>query len=199
VNPSRRIDGRRLSHEVNQTVRRLAVQRVVRGLRPSDVSRDLGLCRTTIYRWLRAYERDGVRGLAARTHPGRAPRAPRASWDDLRRVVLAHAPRDAGLDALRWTRRAAAELIARRTGVRIDLPSAGRLLARLGLVPRGEPIGPGQELPQSGAATLFAVDGRGAFLCARIEASDGPVRRASIARRLAEAAGPRCSLRFRPD
>lgn len=45
-----KIDGRTLSHETSETIRRMAVRRVRDGERPSDVIRSFGLCRTSIYR-----------------------------------------------------------------------------------------------------------------------------------------------------
>jgi transposase len=67
------IDGRTLSHETSETIRQLAVQRVKEGERPSRVIKSYGLCRTTIYKWLRATKRGGMKPLKARQHPGRAP------------------------------------------------------------------------------------------------------------------------------
>ncbi|MGH9720556.1 MAG: helix-turn-helix domain-containing protein [Bryobacteraceae bacterium] len=68
-----RIDGRTLSHETSETIRQLAVRRVKEGEAPSAVSSSYGLCRTTIYKWLTAARRGGVRALVARKHPGRKP------------------------------------------------------------------------------------------------------------------------------
>jgi hypothetical protein len=43
------IDGRTLSHETSEHIRRMAVRRVEQGERPSSVIASYGLCRTTIY------------------------------------------------------------------------------------------------------------------------------------------------------
>ena len=67
-----RIDGRSLDHKTLQHLRTAAVRRVVEdGEAPSAVMESMGLCRTSIYRWLRRYEDAGLEG------PGRAdcPRA----------------------------------------------------------------------------------------------------------------------------
>src|SRR6266540_4724526 len=68
-----RIDGRTLSHETSETIRRQAVQRVKEHEVPSHVIKGYGLCRTTIYKWLRAERRGGAAALTARKHPGRRP------------------------------------------------------------------------------------------------------------------------------
>ena len=60
-----RIDGRTLSHETSETIRRLAVQRVKEGAAPSAVITSYGLCRTTIYKWLTAERRGGAAALTA--------------------------------------------------------------------------------------------------------------------------------------
>jgi hypothetical protein len=49
-----KIDGRTLDHGTSEHIRILAVRRVREDKeKPSEVIKSLGLCRTTIYRWLR--------------------------------------------------------------------------------------------------------------------------------------------------
>ena len=67
------LDGRTLSHEMSETICRIAVQRVKEGEKPSVVIRSFGLGRTSIYRWLNTERTHGATGLAARAHPGRQP------------------------------------------------------------------------------------------------------------------------------
>jgi hypothetical protein len=61
-----KIDGRILSHETSEAIRRMAVKRVLEGEAPSAVMKSYGLCRTTIYPWLRAHERGGETLLKSR-------------------------------------------------------------------------------------------------------------------------------------
>jgi hypothetical protein len=49
-----KIDGRKLSHETLEQIRLMAVRRVQAGEKASRVIASYGLCRTDIYRWLRA-------------------------------------------------------------------------------------------------------------------------------------------------
>jgi transposase len=65
-----KIDGRTLSHEVSEKIRQMAVQRVQAGELPSTVIASYGLCRTSIYRWLRAAKQRGPDALRARKPPG---------------------------------------------------------------------------------------------------------------------------------
>jgi len=58
-----KIDGRTLDHKTLEHLRITAVRRVVEdGEAPATVMKSLGLCRTSIYRWLRCYEQDGWEG-----------------------------------------------------------------------------------------------------------------------------------------
>jgi transposase len=52
----------------------MAVRRVRAGERPSDVIRSYGLCRTSIYRWLRAARARGEEALASRKASGPPPK-----------------------------------------------------------------------------------------------------------------------------
>jgi transposase len=176
-----RIDGRRLSHETSAAIRRLAVERVARGERPSAVIARYGMCRTTIYRWLRAARRGGLGALAPRRHPGRPPRVTDGQAARVRARLLDRTPADHGLPGALWTRRTVAELVRRHTGTAIGPIAAGRLLRRLALDRRCEPALLPEAASRGGAYVLLAADGRGSFLCRRLEDPPTPanVRRAA--------------------
>ena len=131
-----RIDGRTLSHETSETIRHLAVLRVKDGERPSSVIQSYGLCRTTIYKWLRAARRGGAAALTARTHPGRRPAlAPRQKLQ-VRQWINGKDPRQYGFDFGLWTRQIVAALIAEKFEVRLGVTAVGRLLAELDITPQ---------------------------------------------------------------
>jgi transposase len=131
-----RIDGRTLSHDTSETIRELAVQRVKEGEAPSDVIKSYGLCRTTIYKWLKAERRGGAAALKARKHPGRKPAlAPRQKLQ-VRRWINGKDPRQYGFDFGLWTRQIVAALIAQKFGVRLGVTAVGRLLAELDITPQ---------------------------------------------------------------
>ncbi len=66
-----KIDGRTLSHKALEHMRILAVRRVVEdGEAPSEVMKSLGLCRTTIYPWLRKHADQGMDALVERIAQG---------------------------------------------------------------------------------------------------------------------------------
>jgi len=131
-----RIDGRTLSHETSETIRQLAVRRVKEGEAPSAVIKSYGLCRTTIYKWLTAARRGGVRALVARRHPGRKPALTPRQKLQVRGWINGKDPRQYGFDFGLWTRQIVAALIAQKFGVRLGVTAVGRLLAELDITPQ---------------------------------------------------------------
>ena len=65
--------GRTLDHATLETIRKMAVQRVREGERPSDVIASFGMHRCTIYGWLKAVRGrgHGLKALAAKPASGR--------------------------------------------------------------------------------------------------------------------------------
>ena len=131
-----KIDGRTLPHNTSEMIRRWAVRRVKAGETPSDVMKSYGLCRTTIYRWLRAVERGGEKALRARKHPGPQTKLRPAQKLKVRRWISGKDPRQYGFDFGLWTRQIVAVLIAKRFGVKLGVTAVGRLLAELDITPQ---------------------------------------------------------------
>ena len=130
------IDGRTLSHETSETLRLLAVRRVKDGERPSSVIKSYGLCRTTIYKWLKAERRGGEKALKARKHPGPPPALSPEQKLQVRRWINGKDPRQYGFDFGLWTRQIVAALIEQKFGVRLGVTAVGRLLAALDITPQ---------------------------------------------------------------
>jgi transposase len=130
------IDGRTLSHEMSEHIRLMAVRRVHAGETPSAVIHSYGLCRTTIYRWLRAARRGGEESLRSRRHPGRKPFLSPRQKLQVRRWINGKDPRQYGFDFGLWTRGIVAALIEERFGVRLGVTAVGRLLAELDITPQ---------------------------------------------------------------
>lgn len=180
ANPGR-IDGRRLSRGTSQAIRHLAVKAVARGDRPSEIMARYGFCRTTIYRWLRTAARHGERALDRRPHPGRRPRVTRSDAESIRDSLIGHSPSDLGVAGTLWTRTAVARLVERRLKMWIGPMGATRLLRRVGLQPRGAAV--------AGLSLLYAVDGRGSFLCERRRPNETPADLRRMMGRLSSDAG----------
>src|SRR5271166_5069255 len=112
-----KVDGRTIPHDTSEMIRRSAVRRVKAGESASSVMKSYGLCRTTIYRWLRAVEQGGEKVLRARKHPGPKTKLTPAQKLKVRRWITGKDPRQYGFDFGLWTRQIVAALIARRFGV----------------------------------------------------------------------------------
>src|SRR5258708_6737241 len=132
-----KIDGRAIDHKTLEHFRKLAVKRVIEdGEAPSDVMKSLGLCRTTIYPWLRRYEAKGMEALVARIAQGPEPKLTEKQRQQVKRWILGKDPRQYGFDFGLWSRRIVRELIGAKFGIELGLTAVGRLLASLGITPQ---------------------------------------------------------------
>ncbi len=131
-----KIDGRTLSHDVSEQIRIMAVRRVREGERPSEVVRSYGLCRTTIYRWMRAARRGGEKALKSRKAPGPRPRLTDRQKRQVFRWINGKDPRQYGFDFGLWTRKIVQALIAEEFGLELGITAVGRLLAELEITPQ---------------------------------------------------------------
>lgn len=132
----KRRDGRSLSHEVLEEIRKNAIQRVRDGEDPSTVIASFGFCRTTIYKWMRAAKRGGIGALSSTKAPGRRPKLTPTQESQVRRWINGKDPRQYGFDFGLWTRHIVRQLIWDRFQIEMNVISVGRLLARLGITPQ---------------------------------------------------------------
>lgn len=127
-------DGRGLDHETLENLRRLAVRRVVEdGEEPSAVIASLGLCRTSIYPWLRTFHHAGWGALSQRIAPGPKPKLTEEQRQQVKHWIAGKDPRHHGLRRDLWTRKLIAKLIKKKLGVQLGVTAVGLLLAHLGI------------------------------------------------------------------
>jgi transposase len=132
-----KIDGRTLDHKALEHIRILAVRRVVEdGEAPSEVMKSLGLCRTSIYPWLRTYEDQGMEALVEKIAQGPEPKLSEKQRQQVKRWILGKDPRQYGFDFGLWTRRIVSTLIEEKMGIDLGLTAVGRLLAGLDITPQ---------------------------------------------------------------
>ncbi len=131
-----RIDGRTLTHETSETIRKMAIRRVRNGEAASVVIKSYGLCRTTIYKWLRKARHGGERALRSTKARGRPPLLSPRQKLQIRRWIIGKDPRQYGFDFGLWTRQIVGELIAMRLDVRLGVTAVGRLLSELDITPQ---------------------------------------------------------------
>ena len=106
------IDGRTLDHKTLAHIRRQAVRRVVEdGELPAEVMKSYGLCRTTIYPWLREFKDQGWEALAESISQGPEPKLTDAQKQRVKRWILGKDPRQYGFDFGLWSRRIVQQLI----------------------------------------------------------------------------------------
>ena len=93
-----KIDGRTLAYKALEPLRTLAVKRVMEdGEAPSTVRESLGLCRTSIYPWLREFQDKGWEALAERMARGPEPKLTEGQRQQVRRWILGKDPRQYGM------------------------------------------------------------------------------------------------------
>jgi len=114
----------------------MACRRVREGERPRDVIASYGLCRTSIYRWLRAERKRGEKALESTIGSGRPPKLTDKQKQQVRRWICGKDPRQYGFDFGLWTRQTIAALIKERMGIALGLTAVGRLLATLHITPQ---------------------------------------------------------------
>jgi transposase len=124
-----KVDGRTLSHETSESIRRMAVKRVLEGEAPSAVMKSYGLCRTTIYRWLRAHKKGGDGALTSRRATGRPPKLTARQEGQVRRWICGKDPRQYGFDFGLWTRQIVSKLVEEKFKCKLGVTAVGRLLA----------------------------------------------------------------------
>lgn len=130
-------DGRKLNHQALETLRLLAVRRVVEGgEQPGEVMRSPGLCRTSIYPWLRKHKKNGGEALRMRKASGPKPKLNEKQRQQVSRWIIGKDPRQHGFDFGLWTRQIVAQLVEEKFGIGMKLTAVGRLLARMGITPQ---------------------------------------------------------------
>ena len=126
-----------MDHKTLEHVRKLAIKRVIEdGEAPSEVMKSLGLCRTTIYPWLRKYEDAGMEALVEKIAQGPQPKLTQKQRQQVKRWILGKDPRQYGFDFGLWSRRIVRELIEAKFGIELGLTAVGRLLASLDITPQ---------------------------------------------------------------
>jgi transposase len=132
-----KIDGRTLVHKTLEHLRVTAVKRVLEdGEAPSVVIESMGLCRTSIYRWLRKFESAGWEALAEKIAKGPEPKLTDKERQQVKRWIVGKDPRQYGFEFGLWTRQIVADLILKKMGVSLCVTAVGKLLAQLEVTPQ---------------------------------------------------------------
>jgi transposase len=126
-------DARKLDHKTLEAIRIRAVEQVQAGESPEVVIKALGFSRPCIYNWLAAYRAGGWHALRARPLMGRPKKISGRQMKWIYNTITLKNPMQYKFEFALWTRGMIRTLINERYGIKLSLPSVGRLLAQLGL------------------------------------------------------------------
>jgi len=115
--------------------RRRAAEYFQAGKSLRTVAEQFGVDRSSVKRWKTAWKAGGVEALAAKRHPGPAPKLSDAQRDELIEIVLA-GPTAAGYRTDLWTCLRIAAVIRKRFGVEYHPGHLSRILHELGFSPQ---------------------------------------------------------------
>jgi transposase len=115
--------------------RRIAADLLQDGKSTAEIAQLLRVHVSSVKRWKKSFQRDGLTGLAAKPHPGPRARLTEDQQHALCDLIIAGA-RAAGYDTDLWTCRRVAALICDRFGVSYHFNHVGKLLHQLGFRPQ---------------------------------------------------------------
>jgi transposase len=132
-------DGRKLSDEVLEAFRLLALRGVELGYTQTEMAELLGVRQETVNRWWAAYSQEGPEAL-----PGRRSGRPQGSGrllkdeqaEHIKSLINSKSPRELELPHALWTRRAVGDLIRKEFNIDLADRSVGQYLARWGYTPK---------------------------------------------------------------
>ena len=126
-----------MDHQALEQLRIIAVRRVVEeGERPSSVATSLGLCRTSIYPWLRDYHANGWDSLVGTVAAGPISKLSESQKKQVKRWIIGKDPRQYGFDFGLWTRKIVKTLIRDRMEIDLGLTAVGRMLTQMNITPQ---------------------------------------------------------------
>lgn len=128
----RKDDARKLDRKTQEALRIRAVKRIRSGESPEIVAQAIGVNRTTVYDWLAKHREGGLSALKERKAPGRQPKLDGKKIKWLFDVLTQKNPQQLKFEFALWTREMIQKIIKDQFGIRLSLPSIGRLLAQLG-------------------------------------------------------------------
>lgn len=129
-------DGRKISNQAMEEIRKRAVQRVQDGESPEIVIKALGFTRACIYNWLARYRAGGWDALRSGPKSGRPPKLDGSQIAWIYNTVTEKDPQQLKLPFALWTCGMIANVIKKELGVDLSISSVSRLLRQLGLSPQ---------------------------------------------------------------
>lgn len=119
------------SAEKLEARRRAAAEMLLRGMKLSEVARQLNASVSSVKRWKDVLRQQGLDGLKSKRHRGRAPRLDSTQKQTLL-SLLERGARAEGFPTDHWTCPRVAELVKRRFGVSYHVGHVWQILRDLG-------------------------------------------------------------------
>lgn len=129
-------DNRKIGRRAQENIRRIAVQRVLDGESPSEVTRSLRIGSKIIFVWLRKFYEKGEDGLIPGKAKGKPPALNKKQKQKLSKMIIGKDPRQYGFNFGLWTRKIISELILQEFNIKIGLTATGRMLHELNITPQ---------------------------------------------------------------
>jgi len=130
-------DARHLSPSAQEALRHRAVKAMLDGKSKAEVGRIFGVSQPSLRKWLRLYEKGGVRSLTIHKR-GRKSCIQLKPWQAalVVRTIQDKFPNQVKLPFVLWTRKAVRDLLKNRFGIKVSLTTVGRYLKRWNFTPQ---------------------------------------------------------------
>ncbi len=127
-----KLDGRTLSHEQSEYIRKQAVKSVrVDNRSPEEVIKVFGLHRSCIYRWLNKYDAGGLESLDSSKAKGPQSKITAKQKQQLARMLLKN-PTQLSFEYALWTIQMIVELIKKKFNVQYSIVQVSYILKEIG-------------------------------------------------------------------
>lgn len=130
-------DARFLHPVIQQELRCTALDMFLNGATKISISKQLGVSRRSIYKWVKAYKESGDKGLMIGKR-GRPKGTQLQSWQSAQIVNLIKnsCPDELSLPFFLWTRESVSQLIQKKFNIKLSKWTVGRYLANWGFSPQ---------------------------------------------------------------
>ena len=128
----KKLDGRKLTHEQSEYIRKQAVRAVVKDKgSPEEVIKTFGLHRSNIYKWINQYKEGGRKALDSKPSTGRIPIVNDKEKKALSKILMKN-PLQLHFDFGLWTLEMIAEIILRKFQKEVSIWTVSRILHEIG-------------------------------------------------------------------
>ncbi|WP_211829290.1 IS630 family transposase [Kistimonas asteriae] len=131
-----KVDGRKISHAVRESIRMEAMQQWQDGASASHLAEQYGVNKSCIYEWINSYKQGGFDALKTCEMPGRPPKLTDSQKSELAEILLHQPPTAYGFYKALWTRDIVAAIIKRVFDASMYPASVGRMLRKMGFSPQ---------------------------------------------------------------